>query len=125
MNRLVGARQITFAGTHDACQVVLLLFESSFSLLDYLGRVRRVKAKPHAVASRASTQRPRPEGRQLSRRTGEDQDTAISIGRTAGRRAISRAPACSGVIPFCVICDWQGGIALLMDAGTPPDHVGL
>jgi hypothetical protein len=72
MNRLVGARQITFAVTHDACQVVLLLFESSSSLLNCLGRVRRVKAKPHAVASRALTQRPRPEGRQLSRRTGED-----------------------------------------------------
>ena len=45
----------------------------SSSLPDCLGRVRRVKAKPHAVASRALTQRPRPEGRQLSRRTGEDQ----------------------------------------------------
>ena len=55
----------------------------SSSLLDCLGRVRRVKAKPHAVASRALTRRPRPEGRQLSRRTGEDQDTAISAGRTA------------------------------------------
>ena len=62
---------------------------ASSSLLDCLGRVRRVKAKPHAVASRALTQRPRPEGRQLSRRTGDDQDAAISSGRTTARRAIS------------------------------------
>jgi hypothetical protein len=55
---------------------------ASSSLLDCLGRVRRVKAKPHAVASRALTRQPRPEGRQLSRRTGEDQDAAISSGRT-------------------------------------------
>ena len=34
---------------------------ASSSLLDCLGRVRRVKAKPHAVASRALTQRPRPD----------------------------------------------------------------
>jgi hypothetical protein len=61
----------------------------STSLLDCLGHDRRVKAEPHAVASRALTQRPRPEGRQLSRRTGEDQGTAISPGRTAVRRAIS------------------------------------
>ena len=44
----------------------------STSLLDCLGRGRRIKAKPHAVASRALTRRPRPKGRQLSRRTGED-----------------------------------------------------
>jgi hypothetical protein len=62
---------------------------ASSSLLDCLGRVRCVKAKPHAVASRALTQRPRPEGRQLSRRTGEDQNAAISSGRTTARRAIS------------------------------------
>ena len=61
----------------------------SSSLLDCLGRVRRVKAKPHAVASRALTRRPRPEGWQLSRRTGEDRGAAISAGWTAARRAIS------------------------------------
>jgi hypothetical protein len=61
----------------------------STSLLDCLGRVRRVKAKPHAVASRALTRRPRPEGRQLSRRTGEDQGPTFSAGRIAVRRAIS------------------------------------
>ena len=43
----------------------------SSSLPDCLGRVRRVKAKPHAVASRALTRRTRPEGWQLSRRTGK------------------------------------------------------
>jgi hypothetical protein len=63
---------------------------TSSSLLDCLGRGRWVKAKPHTVASRALTQRPRPEGRQLSRRTGEEQGTAISTGRTTVRRAISR-----------------------------------
>ena len=62
---------------------------ASSSLLHCLGRVRRVKAKPHAVASRALTRRPRPEGWQLSRRTREDQGTAISADRTAVRRAIS------------------------------------
>jgi hypothetical protein len=61
----------------------------STPMLDCLGHDRRVKAKPHAVASRALTQRLRPEGRQLSRRTGQDQGTAISTGRTAVRRAIS------------------------------------
>jgi hypothetical protein len=35
------------------------------------------------------TRQPRPEGRQLSRRTGEDQDAAINADRTAVRRAIS------------------------------------
>ena len=72
---------------------------ASSSLLDCLGRVRRVKAKPHAVASRALTRRPRPEGWQLSRRTGEDQGTAISAGRTAVRRAISGplTPVTSGL----------------------------
>ena len=55
----------------------------SSSLLDCLGRVRRVKAKPHAVASRALTRRPRSEGGQLSRRTGEDQDAATGAGRAA------------------------------------------
>ncbi len=71
----------------------------SSSLPDCLGRVRRVKAKPHAVASRALTQRPRPEGWQLSRRTGEDRDAAISAGRTAVRRAISvpLTPVTSGL----------------------------
>jgi len=71
----------------------------SFSLLDCLGRVRRVKAKPHAVASRALTRRPRPEGRQLSRRTGKDQAAAISAGRTTIRRAISvpLTPVTSGL----------------------------
>ena len=44
----------------------------STSMLDCLGHDRRVKAKPHAVASRVLTQRPRPEGWQLSSRTGED-----------------------------------------------------
>jgi hypothetical protein len=58
-------------------------------LRDCLGRVRRVKAKPHAVASRALTQRPRPERSQLSRRTGEDQGTANGAGEAAVRRAIS------------------------------------
>jgi hypothetical protein len=69
------------------------------SPLDCLGRVRRVKAKPHAVASRALTRRPRPEGRQLSRRTGEEQGTAISAGRTPVRRAISGplTPVTSGL----------------------------
>jgi len=62
---------------------------ASSSLLDCLGRARRIKAKPHAVASRALTQRPRPERRQLSRRTGEDQGAAIRTDRTAVRRAIS------------------------------------
>jgi hypothetical protein len=61
----------------------------STSMLDCLGHDRHVKAKPHAVASRVLTQRPRPEGWQLSRRTGEDQGTAISAGRTAIGRAIS------------------------------------
>ena len=72
---------------------------ASSSLLDCLGRVRRVKAKPHAVASRALTRRPRPEGRQLSRRTGEDQGTAISPDWTAVRRAISGplTPVTSGL----------------------------
>jgi hypothetical protein len=69
------------------------------SLLDCLGRVRRVKAKPHPVAPRALTQRPRPEGRQLSRRTGEDQGAAVSPDRTAVRRAISGplTPVTSGL----------------------------
>ena len=72
---------------------------ASSSLLDCLGRVRRVKAEPYAVASRALTRRPRPEGQQLSRRTGEDQDAAISGGRTAVRRAISGplTPVTSGL----------------------------
>ena len=72
---------------------------ASSSLHDCLGRVRRVKAKPHAVASRALTRQPRPEGRQLSRRTGEDQGTAIRAGRTAVRRAISGplTPVTSGL----------------------------
>jgi hypothetical protein len=71
----------------------------SSSLLDCLGRGRRVKAKPHAVASRALTRRPRPEGRQLSRRMGEDQDAAIRAGRTTIRRAISGplTPVTSGL----------------------------
>jgi hypothetical protein len=55
----------------------------------FFGRGCRVKAKPHAVASRVLTQRPRAEGWQLSRRPGEDQDAAISAGRTAVRRAIN------------------------------------
>ncbi len=63
----------------------------SSSLLDCLGWVRRVKAVPHAVAARALTRRPRPEGRQLSRRMGEEQGTAMGTGRTAVRRAISLA----------------------------------
>ena len=62
---------------------------ASSSLLDCLDRVRRIKAEPHAVASRALTLRPRPEGRQLSRRTGKDQAAAINAGRTTTRRAIS------------------------------------
>jgi hypothetical protein len=72
---------------------------ASSSLLDCLGRIRRVKAKPHAVASRALTRRPRPEGRQLSRRTGEDQGPAIRTGRIAVRRAISvpLTPVTSGL----------------------------
>ena len=41
------------------------------------------------LASRALTRRPRPEGWQLSRRTGEEQGTEISAGRTTVRRAIS------------------------------------
>jgi len=71
----------------------------SSSLLDCLGRVRRVKAKSHAVASRALTRQPRPEGWQLSRRPGEDQSAAISAGRTMVRRAISvpLAPVTSGL----------------------------
>jgi hypothetical protein len=71
----------------------------SSSLLDCPGRVRRVKAKPHAVASRALTRRPQPEGWQLSRRTGEDQGMATSTGRTAVRRAISGplTPVTSGL----------------------------
>jgi hypothetical protein len=36
----------------------------------------------YAVASRALTQRPRPEAWQLSRRTGEEQGTAIGAGRS-------------------------------------------
>ena len=43
---------------------------TSSSLLYRLGRVRRVKAKPHAVAARALTRRLRLEGWQPSRRTG-------------------------------------------------------
>jgi hypothetical protein len=72
---------------------------ASSSLLDCLGRVRRVKAKPHTVAARALTRRPRPEGWQLSRRTGEEQGTATSAGRTAVRRAISGplTPVTSGL----------------------------
>ena len=65
------------------------LIVPSSSLLDCLGRVRCVKAKPHAVASRALTQRPRPERRQLSRRTGEDQGAAIRADRNSVCRAIS------------------------------------
>jgi hypothetical protein len=61
----------------------------SSSLPDYLGRVRHVKAKPHAVASRALTCRPRPEGWQLSRMTGEEQATEIRAARTMDCRAIS------------------------------------
>jgi hypothetical protein len=61
----------------------------SSSLLDCLGRSHRVKAKPHAVASRALTHRLRPERWQLLRRTEEDQDTAVSPGRTAVRWAIN------------------------------------
>src|SRR6185369_9795563 len=61
----------------------------SSSLLYCLGRVRRVKAKPHAVAARALTRRLRLEGWQPSRRTGEDQDAVTSVGRTTVRRAIS------------------------------------
>src|SRR5882672_6771112 len=86
---LVDARQTTVAVTHTACQAALQLFELSSSLLDCLGRVGRVKAKPHAVASRALTQRPGREGRQLSRRMGKDQGAASSAGRTAVRRAIN------------------------------------
>jgi hypothetical protein len=59
------------------------------SLLDCLGRVGRVKARPHAVASRVLAWRPRTEVWQLSRRTEEDQGTAISAARAAVRRAIS------------------------------------
>ena len=72
---------------------------ASSSLLDCLGRIRRVKAKPHAVASRALTRRPPPEGWQLSRRTRKDQGTAISADRTAVRRAISGplTPVTSGL----------------------------
>ena len=65
------------------------LIVPSSSLPDCLGRVRCVKAKPHAVASRALTQRPRPERRQLSRRTGEDQGAAIRADRNSVCRAIS------------------------------------
>lgn len=61
----------------------------SSSLLYCLGRVRRFKAKPHAVAARALTRRLRLEGWQPSRRTGEDQDAITSVGRTTVRQAIS------------------------------------
>jgi hypothetical protein len=69
------------------------------SPLDCLGPGRRVKVKPHAVASRALTRRPQPEGWQLSRSAGVDQGTVISAGRTAVRRAISGplTPATSGL----------------------------
>ena len=62
---------------------------TSSSLLYRLGRVRRVKAKPHAVAAQALTRRLRLEGWQPSRRTGEDQDAVTSVGRTTVRRAIN------------------------------------
>jgi hypothetical protein len=55
------------------------------SLLDCLGRVRRVQAQ---AASRAWTWRPQPEGWQLSRMT-EEQGTAVRAGRTTVRRAIN------------------------------------
>ena len=42
-----------------------------------------------AVVMRALKRRPRPEGPQLSRRTGEEQGTAISAGRSPVRHAIS------------------------------------
>src|SRR6476620_913580 len=62
----------------------------SSSLLYCLGRVRRVKAKPQAVAARALTLRLRLKGWRPSRRTVEDQDAVTSVGRTMVRRAIGR-----------------------------------
>ena len=62
-----GPGLISDDGQGDATDFQLVVPLSS--LLDCLGRVRRVKAKPHAVASRALTRRPHTEGRQLSRRT--------------------------------------------------------
>jgi hypothetical protein len=61
---------------------------SSSSLLDCLGRVRRVKAKPHAVASRALNGGHGPrDGSYRGVRGG--QGTGISAGRTTVRHAIS------------------------------------
>ena len=71
------------SGRSDGCR------RMSSSLLYCLGRVRRFKAKPHAVAARALTRRLRLEGWQPSRRTGEDQDAITSVGRTTVRQAIS------------------------------------
>jgi hypothetical protein len=53
------------------------------------GGGRRVKAKPHAVASRAWTRRSTGRGMAAIEEDGEQQGTAISAGRTAVRRAIS------------------------------------
>ena len=58
-------------------------------LLDCPGRVRRVEAKPHAVASRALTRQPRAQGMAAIEEDWEDQGAAISTGETAVRRAIS------------------------------------